>query len=285
MPQVISQNSFAAPAVSPATVLQLVSQDGVFGAEILHSFADPAIFYGTRANGTNANPTTLHNGDNIVGYSSGGYGIGLGYTFNTGGLFVIAAGDWSAAQTPTAVILGTVALGKLGPAVPRFQVNQGAMLLDQFGNPPTGGDPGSGKINAVAYETAGLSNTLIAETEVQQGSAIVIGNVTNTDIATINIPAGEWDVWGTVGIVPAAGTTVAYIAGWINTVSATEPPHPGKGADMILQASFTTGSVQVLPVGRRRLSLSSASNVYLSCNVSFGVSTCAAFGYLGAIPV
>lgn len=116
---------------------------------------------------------------------------------------------------------------------------------------------------------------------VAQGSAISISNTTPKTVVTLPLTAGDWDVWGNVGIVPAAGTTVSQIEAGINTTTNTLPA----GTDpsfFNMQWTFTTADVQQLPVGATRVSLAAPGNAYLVIDCAFAVSTNTAFGALVA---
>lgn len=113
-------------------------------------------------------------------------------------------------------------------------------------------------------------------------SALGIASTVATDITSLSLTAGDWDVGGTAFFIPAAGTTMTLYLGAISTVSATLP-----GSDSMAQTGFSipftgagTGSSFVLPVFR--LSLASTTTVYLVTRADFGVSTCTSFGNLWA---
>ncbi len=111
---------------------------------------------------------------------------------------------------------------------------------------------------------------------------VSLTNNTATNVTSISLTAGDWDVWGNVAILAAAGTVVTGIDAWISTTSAAAPAQPNGGAYAALQITFPASAKQVLPVGQMRLSLSGTTTVYLSTQVPFSVSTCTAFGYIGA---
>lgn len=128
---------------------------------------------------------------------------------------------------------------------------------------------------------AGSVGELI-ESTVLVGSAVSLTASTETNVTSISLTAGDWDVWGLLDLSLNGATTLTGMTGWIHTVSATFPTPPNGGAYSSRAATMTTGGAQHLPVGMRRLSLAATTTVYLSCYIVFGVNTCAAYGYLGA---
>lgn len=122
----------------------------------------------------------------------------------------------------------------------------------------------------------------VLESTVLVGSAVSLTTVTAADVTSISLTAGDWDVWGIVDFIPGGTTTIASVVGWIHTTSASFPTLPNGGAYAAFVGSLTTGGAQHLPVGMRRYSLSGTTTVYLTAYSSFGVSTMAAYGYLGA---
>jgi len=115
--------------------------------------------------------------------------------------------------------------------------------------------------------------------EVLAGSAIPITHITNANITSVSLTAGDWHVWGVIWPVGAGGTTYNNIQGWISNVSATTPTAPNGGAYALLMAP--PGDVG-LPVGMRRFSLSGTTTIYLSIRSSFAVGTLSAYGGLYA---
>lgn len=103
-------------------------------------------------------------------------------------------------------------------------------------------------------------------------------------MTSINLTAGDWDVWANVGTAPAGGTTTSIIRAWINTASATDPGAPNAGAYVLEQQAIGAGLGQVMPVGMTRITVPAgpAQAVYLSAQVTFAVPTLGAYGSLQA---
>lgn len=128
---------------------------------------------------------------------------------------------------------------------------------------------------------AGIVGEIISST-VLVGSAVPISSATPTDITSISLTAGDWDVWGNVSFVPAAGTIPTIFQAWIFTTSATLPTIPNGGAYTELRATFATAGPATIPAGFTRISIASTTTVYLSCQTTFTVSTMTGYGFIGA---
>ena len=131
---------------------------------------------------------------------------------------------------------------------------------------------------------SGMIGEYISAT-VLAGSAVPITTNTATNVASISLTAGDWDVSGNVVIAPAGGSLVTVAAGWISTTSASAPTIPNSGAYFQLQSpggSTLTANTFSFPVGNRRLSLSGTTTVYLSTLDIFTVGTLGAYGFIGA---
>lgn len=118
--------------------------------------------------------------------------------------------------------------------------------------------------------------------EVDENSPTALVTDTAKNITSISLSAGDWDVYGTIGISPAAGTTTSRIIGWISTISATIPTIPNSGGMFVMTLPFTASSTESFSVGTKRISISSTTTVYLSIYASFAVSTNGAHGFIGA---
>lgn len=122
----------------------------------------------------------------------------------------------------------------------------------------------------------------IIESTVLIGAAVSLTSTVIADVTTISLTAGDWDVWGLVALTVGGSTTMTTCAAWINTTSASSPTAPNSGKRCLYAINSLAGQSVQVPAGFGRLSLSGTTTVYLSTNVAFAVSTCAAYGYIGA---
>lgn len=200
--------------------------------------------------------------------------------FGAGGTVAYVANNLSAfAATTSAELKGVIS----------DETGSGGALV--FATGPTISQPnivGSTTNDAAA---AGSVGELITASVVF-GSAVSLTSGTIANITSISLTAGDWDVFGFAGFVGAAGTTVNKLVGGISTTSATLDQTPGRNATLTLFASGTAifSNLASAPatngfegsVCRARLSLAGTTTVYLVGGASFGVSTCSAYGFIGA---
>lgn len=131
------------------------------------------------------------------------------------------------------------------------------------------------------------ASTVIGEiivSEVLAGSAVSLISGTPSNVTSISLTAGDWDVDGNVAFNANAATTSTAYHSTIHTTSATLPTQPNKGAYNLIYSAggFTAGSLCTLPTGTIRYSLSSTTTVYLIAQSSFAVNSMAAYGYIRA---
>lgn len=109
------------------------------------------------------------------------------------------------------------------------------------------------------------------------GVSITSGAATN--LASVPLSAGDWEVSCQVYFIPAAGTALTGIIAGVNTVSATLPAFVQTQA---LTLAFTTGVGQVITAPRQHLSLSAASTAYCVGTAAFSTGTVTGNGYIYA---
>lgn len=130
--------------------------------------------------------------------------------------------------------------------------------------------------------TAGNIGEYISST-VLSGAAVALTTAVTSNVTSIALTAGDWDVWGTVGYIANAATTASIFKGGINSVSATLPVSPGNGAYFELGLAVGAGGTEpVKPVGSERISLAAPATIYLVAQSTFAVNTMAAYGFIGA---
>ena len=107
---------------------------------------------------------------------------------------------------------------------------------------------------------------------------VALTTTTYTDITTLTLDGGDWDVTGSIIISPSV-YSLTIISGWINTSSASGPTYnyfrlsPTNPEGL---TGFTAPGLRVsVPQG-------STQTVYLSCTTTFGSGTATAFGVLNA---
>jgi hypothetical protein len=129
--------------------------------------------------------------------------------------------------------------------------------------------------------SAGQIGEYISST-VLVGAAVSLTNNTPANVTSISLSAGDWDVTATIADIPAGSTVVSTLIAAISTASATLGASPLSGGYVSDANTRPTGFAVTIPVGTRRLSLASATTVYLVAQSGFTVSTSAAYGFIGA---
>lgn len=115
------------------------------------------------------------------------------------------------------------------------------------------------------------------------GSATALTTATPKTVTSISLTAGDWDVNGVVGFVPAATTNITALVSGVSIVANTL----GAEGTFINIANATTGIVPGvnnfrMPAPTTRISLASTTTVYLIASAGFSVDTLAAFGNIRA---
>lgn len=131
--------------------------------------------------------------------------------------------------------------------------------------------------NAAAGDIGEFISSTIAS-----GSAVSLTTATATNVTSISLTAGDWDVSGAGFTNPSLGNATAVLVG-ISLTSATLPSF--NAGDTNYHAMVTTAtdiSTTVLPVGPWRVSVGSTTTVYLVGSVTFGSGTASMHGTLRA---
>lgn len=117
-------------------------------------------------------------------------------------------------------------------------------------------------------------------------SPVGISNNTATNITSISLTAGDWDVWGNYTINTASTTVLNQILGWISSASASLPPDSSTifrqnwgSTGISFIGSGVPASSAVVP---QRFSLSGTTTIYLSAFATFTTSTANTVGFLSA---
>ena len=107
---------------------------------------------------------------------------------------------------------------------------------------------------------------------------------TAKDIASLTLTAGDWIVWGSIGITGASGTTVSQHLGWIGTTATTVAEQSsasftksGNGAAI----ASADDDVTAVPMTTVRVA-SGTQAVYLGHRTAFAVSTLTSYGSIYA---
>jgi len=128
---------------------------------------------------------------------------------------------------------------------------------------------------------AGIVGEFVSST-VASGSAVALTSGATSNVTSLSLTAGDWDVGGTVGFVAGASTTMSFLSGGVSQTSATMPVAPDTGAVAGFSLSFSTGGNSFFPVGVTRISLAAPATVFLVANATFAAGTLGGYGFIGA---
>ena len=229
----------------------------------------------TGLTGTNTS-TALLSYIETIGTVASAYGLHTG-VYKNGGTITTAYGLYV-----DDMIYGTT----------NYSIYTGAGLVRLGGNTEVTGTLTPGQTTGIVGTTtnnnaqAGSVGEVISSS-VAVGSAVsltdAVSGTSGTTITSISLTAGDWDVFGSVGVNMAATTNFTSIAGGINTVnnelnSAFEEETRFRyGA-----AGLVPGSVISFTFPTTRVSIASTTTYYLIGYASFSISTATAFGRITA---
>ena len=120
------------------------------------------------------------------------------------------------------------------------------------------------------------------ESTVALGAAVSLTTGVVTNITSISLTAGDWDVSGVILMDSGATTNVTRVTAGISSTSATADIT--KGYYSHIHAGYVPGGGQfrAMPLNTSRFSLSGTTTIYLVALANFTVSTCIAYGTISA---
>ena len=117
----------------------------------------------------------------------------------------------------------------------------------------------------------------VITSNIASGSAVGLTTGVSANVTSISLTAGDWDVYGWVGTNPAGSTTTITLGAGISATTANLGSFASK-----FSTNASAGVSNGIPIATQRISLASTTTYYLVANVSFGVSTLGAYGYITA---
>ncbi len=132
-------------------------------------------------------------------------------------------------------------------------------------------------------DAAALSVGQYVSSVISDGAPVSVSTGTATEVTSISLTAGDWDVWGNIQVNGGASTNVTLIIGAINT--AVSLPGSQLYAANVYGAAgivpFTTNNIGFCVPGRR-VTLSGTTTIYLITYANFSVSTLTTCGAIYA---
>ncbi len=136
---------------------------------------------------------------------------------------------------------------------------------------------GSGNWIVTNYVPA--SQASVVSSAIAVGSAVSLSSTVASDVTSISLPAGDWDVEANVNFNLGSATLTTTVAG-ISLTTATIPTD-GSEAYSGLQLT-TTSALDSVTVSRKRVSVAVTTTVYLVAKQTFSAGTSGAFGSITA---
>ncbi len=193
------------------------------------------------------------------------------------GISGLATGIATFLATPSSANLRTTLTDETGTGVNVFATSP-VLVTPTLGaatattvafNPTTGGIIGT---TTNDNTTAGNVGEVISAT----ASSTAITTATQTNITSISLTAGDWDVYGTIAYFPAATTNITDLYSSVSLTTATLD----QTVFNYTRLSFTSAGIvpgtnkeNILWTGPRRVSVASTTTVFLVGLANFSVST------------
>lgn len=195
---------------------------------------------------------------------------GVSLSFQSSGGSIGSAGD--ATATRPANIWFTTAL--TGPTGNITTANIGTLTVTNTST-FTGGLAGTTAAgNAIAGNLGEYVNTLVTS-----GAAVTMATTVVTNVTSISLTAGDWDVQGQVNAAATGATITAWQAG-ISSTTATMPTDGSEVYSGVTGAGLTITDSITLP--RKRINVSGTTTVYLEAKGTFSLGSITAYGTINA---
>lgn len=118
---------------------------------------------------------------------------------------------------------------------------------------------------------------------IASGAAVSLTSTTTANITSLVLQPGKYDIFGFVGFLPAASTSITRLSGGESETSATAQPS-GQGFALSMSAVVPGAVAQELPLPfRRSITFLVQTTIYLVATATFTVSTLGAYGTLSAV--
>jgi hypothetical protein len=167
-------------------------------------------------------------------------------------------------------------------STPVLQVNTGGIYADNAPFVPNTlygikGTTGADNANAGSvgeFQSATLSS----------GSAITLTSGVTSNVVTLTLTAGDWDVWGELAWQAGSATTSGVMSGGTTTTSLGTPTAASGGYDyyQFSSGTFPSSGKMIVPVGINRINVNSSTIVYLVTSVNFSGGVMQSWGSIFA---
>lgn len=137
------------------------------------------------------------------------------------------------------------------------------------------------RVKGIAAGTTPLAGYTgeVMSVSVGTGTQVALTSGTYTQIATLALTAGDWDVTGSIGI-SNSGATTTQVYGAVTTVA--PPGNPGLNGGICVNDYRNWPTLTTMPCGTVRVNSASVTNVYLVMMASYTAGSCSGWGYMKA---
>ena len=160
------------------------------------------------------------------------------------------------------------------PTAPTAAPNTSTSQLATTAFVQTGVTDGSNAAAGMIGEVASVTRLI--------GAALGVLSGTATNIATLALTPGDWDVNANCFLSGATAGAVTALNFWLNTVSVTLPVPTANGAPNFALGVSGIANGSGGPTGRFRVNVAVATTVYLSAIVNFSSGTALLYGAITA---
>lgn len=166
--------------------------------------------------------------------------------------------------------IGTIANSEAGSSA-RGKINAAFAILD-----------GGGGLIGVGNNTAASAGQVgeYVESKVAFGSAVSVANATPTNVTSISLTAGDWDVEGHVNFSFSGGSGVNI--GARASVSQTSATESTDGTEVYNDQTGAVAKIFGATVTRKRVALNGTTTVYLVGYAGYGAGAVTGFGFISA---
>jgi hypothetical protein len=155
-----------------------------------------------------------------------------------------------------------------------------------FGVPNGGGSSGGGITPGQIPGTAANDNASAGNVgqivigSVAIGSAVSLTSAAPSNITSISLTAGDWDVQASC-ITSSSTATITSVDCGVNTTTGTQPDPSADGGRNLVQGISTVSTI-VSGTNARRFSLSNTTTVFMVMTANFSGGTVSGFGNIRA---
>jgi len=209
--------------------------------------------------------------DSNVGWTISSKGTGSFTFLSNNAVTPLNAFTITPSSTPVNYI--TTGSSNTGVAIPFTATGTDSNITISLDSKGTGGVKVKGFSDASAAAAGYVGEVFTSS--VAGASGTNIATSTATDLTSITLTAGDWDVYGNVFFTPTA--TLTFVAAWVSTTSATTP-------DVSLRAQMQVAGIASagLTVPVLRVNVSTSTTVYVSGFVVIASGTCKQSGAIFA---